>query len=92
MIVRSLMAIAFVVGIDLAAPADRVIETDRSGAVWEVAPGKVLPFLVASPRDARSAAVFRAQAARLLAGSVPQLVLALQGGGRNEKGASHDRQ
>jgi hypothetical protein len=92
MIARSLTAIMIAIGIELAMPAGRVIETDRSGAMWDVSPGKVLPSLVASPRDARSADVFRAQAAQLLAGSVPQLVLALQDGGRNVQGASHDRQ
>ena len=95
MIERSLMAIAIVVGIGLAVPTERVIETDRSGAVWEVASGRLLPSLVASPRDAelwnRDTGAFRAQAAQLLARPGPQLVLALHGEGRHEQGGSHDR-
>jgi hypothetical protein len=91
MIKRSLMAIVIAIGIELAAPAGRVIETDRSGAMWDVSPGKLLPTLVASPRDTRSVVAFRAQAAQLLAGPGTQLVLAWRGEGRHEQGGSHDR-
>jgi hypothetical protein len=91
MIARSLTAIMIAIGIELVAPAGRVIETDRSGAMWDVSPGKFLPALVASPRDDRSAGAFRAQAAQLLAGAMPQLVVALRDEGRNEQGGSHDR-
>lgn len=92
MIARSLTAIMIAIGIELAAPAGQVIETDRSGAMWDLSPGKLLPTLVASPRDTRSAGAFRAQAAKLLADPTPQVVLALQDGGRNEQGVSHDPQ
>jgi hypothetical protein len=84
MLERSLVALALVIGMDLAVPAQTVLQTDRSGAVWAIntASGTVLPSLVARPLDARSTATFRARAAELLSPAELRFDVALRDEGR----------
>ena len=84
MLKRGLVALALIIGMDLTVPAQTVLQTDRSGAVWAIntASGTVLPALVAPPLDARSAAAFRARAAELLSPAEPRFDVALRGEGR----------
>jgi hypothetical protein len=84
MLARTLVALVLVIGMDLAAPAGTIIETDRSGAVWAIhaSSGRVLPSLVATPLAARSTAAFRAEAAQLLSSAEPRADVALRDEGR----------
>jgi hypothetical protein len=84
MLKRSLVALALVIGMDLAVPAETVLQTDRSGAVWAVpaASGTVLPALVAKQHTGRSTAAFRAKAAALLSPAELRFDLALRHEGR----------
>src|SRR5262245_3528774 len=80
MLQRTLVALALVIGMDVAVAAGTVLQTDRSGAGWAipVASGAALPSLVARQHTGRSTAEFRARAAELMSPMEPRFDLALR--------------